>query len=467
MEHCHSIGAQSWANIFGYPLGGQRPSSPGLLQFAQQQPGEVMIIDLTHMYDPATPGTPAFNEAAAELTSLCQFAIPTTQFANAGATPVNMLRSYAQQYNKPFLFYMATSDSDGGSTNPYAAYSAAVPGCLRSESTSDAGGGINNNSYNTSDNADPMNDYVSPIVALTSPGSDFNNFQFAQYNLAQSQNTSLPSSNASLSVSQYIWNYDPYTITYLVGNNLRDWTEEGLANSYSQDAFPVGEQFVTGLKRAGSATNVFPSIVLMDFIGDPFWGPTMAMIWNQNTGRPVLPWVTVNITNTGGVTGTFVHDTGAFNCTSTCTAYIPAGTVLYAAGGSVTWQGNACASTDGAECTIASTGTLTENVTFSPNAQQPGAPINVHLQVASATSIAVRWVGVGTGISSYTATAYDQGTTVPVQSCSSANFAQNTGSCFIDDLVSGTSYYVKVVATNQYGQGPASTTSAPQDVTPQ
>jgi hypothetical protein len=464
-EHCHSLGAQSWSNIFGLPLGTAAPANPGLVQFAKAQPGEVMTIDLTHLYDPATPGTGPYNQVVSDLQTLCRYAIRPSVVANPGATPINTLRTAAEADSTPFLFYMTTSDSAGGGTNPYAVYNAAVPDCLRSESTSDSGGGINNNSYDTNDDADPMTDYTSPADDLLSPGAAFDNFESAQSNLESYEygSSSFSSANAALNVTQYIWNYDPYNIAYLATDSLRDWTNNGLANSYSQNAFPVGPQFVTGLLRAGTSAGSYPNVVMHDFIGDSFWGPTDQMIWNANSGRPIPgPIVTVNFQSDAGATGT-VHDAELLNCSSVCTEQVPPGDTIYAdpGTGTGTFTGSACAAQGTSTCVLPTTGIVSVTATFAPSANTPPAPIAVHLAGENG-AITGHWVGQGP-ISQFRATAYPVGSTQAANWCGSAAFSQDYGTCTIEGLTNGTAYTVEITATNNYGTGPP---SAPQTVTP-
>jgi hypothetical protein len=464
-QHCHSLGAQSWSNIFGLPLGTAAPTSPGLIQFANQQPGEVITIDLTHLYDPASLGTGPYGQVVSDLQTLCNYAIRPSVVANPGTTPINIIRADAETNHTPFLFYMATSDSASGGTDPYAVYSAAVPNCLRSESTSDSGGGINNNSYDTSDGADPMDDYVSPADELDSPGAAFDNFESAQSSLESNEyeTSNLSANNTALNVTQYIWNYDPYNFVYLATDNLRSWTQYGLANSYSQNAFPVGPQFVTGLIRAGTAASAYPNVVMHDFIGDGFWGPTDEMIWNSNSALPTPgPVVTVNFQSTAGATGT-VHDTALLNCSTVCTQQVPAGDTIYAdpGTGTGTFSGSGCATEGTDSCVLPATGVVSVTVTFAPNANTPPAPGSVHLQGENG-AIAGHWVGEGT-ITDFTATAYAAGSTQAAGSCNSPAFNLDYGYCTIDGLMNGTAYTIEITATNNDGTGPP---SAPQTVTP-
>jgi hypothetical protein len=484
MRHCHTLGAASWSDIFGVNLDTTiEGTAHGLVQFGEQHPGELMIVDFTHLYNSATPGTAAYTATVSDLKSLCEHAIRPEAFADPGATPINELRSYAIEHKKPFLFYMTTSDS-ADSTKPFAVYNAAVPNCLFSEGTGKSSEGIVNTSYDEEEDADPLNDYVSP---LTKPGTSFSNFQSAQYNLAQNEYQKIPASgNESLWVTQYIWDYaeiNVNTVAYIATDSLESWTESGLANSYTYDAlpplgsfltpaFPVGAQFVTGLQRAALSRGPTaeaqiqpPNIVMVDDIASSFWSwgspsraiATPATIWNQNYSEPVR--VTVTISTSGTSSGTVSDEDGFLKCSSgsssPCSAVVPVGDVLFANPGNESesggFSGSACA-TGGGPCTVTGAGSVTasfRNFTILP-------PRSLSLTAENA-SVAAVWPPAesdgGYPISSYTVTVFEQGDqkaqhplgecTIQPESTPSAMLF-----CSISSLKNGTSYFASVSATN-------------------
>ena len=497
VRHCHTLPAATWSDIFGVRLDTplDEPAS-GLVQFGEKHPGEVMMVDFTHMYNPAKPGTAEFNAVASDLKQLCKYAIPPEEFSAPGSTPINELRQYAIKNNRYFLFYMTTSDSGGGGTDPFEAYDKAVPNCLFSESTkAGSGTGIINESYDEHESADPLDDYVSP---LTDPATAFANFQGAQYNLAQHEYENIPpSGNKSPWVTQYIWaptDLRARTITYFASDTLKDWTELGLVHTYAYDnsplpyslepaAYPAAGQFVTGLDRAALARGVAASgeiqpqnIVLMDDIANGFWtwGPSehtinaLPLIWNQNYSELVS--VTVKITTSGSASGTVSDQDGLLKCSSSstggCSATLPVGDLLtgYPSSGSQmsTFDGSACSQTE-ERCTISGAGTV--NAEFTGFALSPPRNLSLTPENAAASALwqAPDWEGAG-AITAYTATAYQQGDSKhehPISQCTTQP-EKEAGSylfCEITGLVNGDTYWVIVQAKNSAGETSNSTSS--------
>jgi hypothetical protein len=484
MRHCHSLGAVSWSDIFGVNLDTPLSSAPhGLVQFGQQNPGELMLVDFTHMYDSASPSSSGYGPTVSDLETLCQYAIPPSAFADPGSTPINELRSYAIAHKKLFLFYMTTSDS-ADSTKPFAVYNAAVPNCLFSEGGSQAGEGITNTSYDEEKEADPLNDYESPLL---DPGTSFRNFQHAQYSLAQHEYKEIPASgNESLWVTQYIWDYSEisaYNFAAIATDSLEGWTESGLANSYTYKAippigsfttpaYPVGAQFVTGLQRAALGRGLTTeaqaqpaNIVIMDDIASSFWSwgpsqhaiPTPAMIWNQSYAEPVR--VSVTISSSGSSSGSVSDEDGFLKCSSgsqsPCSADVPIGDVLNANVGNESefggFSGSVCAAGT-YPCTVKAAGSVTASFK-----NFPILPPNYLGLSAENASVAAVWTPAesdgGYPISSYTVTVYAQGDTKfqhPLGHCTiqPESTPAKTLFCSITNLTNGTSYDASVSATN-------------------
>ena len=499
VRHCHTLPAATWSEIFGVhldtPLEGP---GHGLVQFGEKHPGEVMMVDFTHMYNQAEPGTAPYNAVVEDLKQLCKYAIPPSEFPAPGGAPINQLRQYAMSHERYFLFYMTTSDSaeKGPSTNPFEAYAKAVPDCLFSESTkAGAGTGIINESYDEHENADPLDDYVSP---LADPGTAFTNFQLAQYNLAQHEYGEIPASgNESPWVTQYIWaptDLRAGTIAYFASDTLKDWTELGLVHTYTYDnsplpyslepaPYPAAGQFITGLNRAALARGLNPNgqiqpqnIVLMDDIATAFWtwGPSehpvnaLPMVWNQNYSELVK--VTVNITTSGSASGTVSDKDGFLKCSSSssagCSAMVPMGDLLtgYPSSGSQmpSFNGSACSQTE-ERCTVSGAGTVTAE--FTGFALSPPRNLSLTPENAAASVLwqAPDWEGAGP-ISSYTVTAYlvsDSKHEHPISQCTTQP-EKESGSylfCEVKGLVNGDTYWVIVQAKNSAGETSDSTSS--------
>ena len=312
IRHCHSVAADSWANMFGITMNTTSSSHHGLLQFGQAHHGEIMTIDFTHMYDQAHTTNTTLTSIAIEddLNKLCRYAIPPSAFAHPGTTPINTLRAYAEAHTKYFLLYMNPATSVTGKTHPYTVFKSFTGDCLFSEGGS-TGSGIINTSYDThTKTAQPQTDWYTTAA--------FHTYQYAQYSLAQHEYSSVPRTPVTnLWVTQYIWSITTAGVgdlTFLKRTSLIGETRGGLARSFAAKVdnlpiFPNGPAFVLGLQRTAAQYDKSPNIVIFDDMGGTDWGATMEALWNQP--YQFLPVVTsVNPTSGPQSGGTAVAITG-------------------------------------------------------------------------------------------------------------------------------------------------------------